>query len=873
MSFQRGLILLFTLPAIWALSSCGLLRNGQSGRSPETAIELDTIQMEFNLEPAPVYQIPPDILVDIHHIELDLRFNWLEQEVIGSAKLSLSAFAKSRKTIQLDARGFEIKSIRFEIGDTNYVPEYLYDNQEILITPIKPLAVSETAFVFIEYIARPADLEHVGGSTITSNQGLYFINPNASQTDVPMQIWTQGEPECNSAWFPSVDHPHEKITHEIFLTVDSNFHTISNGKLIYSEEHANGMRTDYWKQDKPHANYLVMLAIGEFTVVKDNWRDIPVWYYVDQQYRSDAKAIFGNTPEMLEFYSKKLGYNYPWDKYHQVVVKDFVSGAMENTSAVIHGDFVQLSERELLDESHEDVIAHELFHHWFGDLITCESWSQLTLNEGFATYGEYLWKEYKYGLDEAQAHLKNDMDAYLMEASGSVKPLIRNHFNTAHDLFDSHTYQKGCRVLHMLRIELGDKYFFASLTHYLKNHAFGTVELDDFRSSVEAVSGRSMRWFFDQWFAKQGHPIVEINYERKADNLIIYTSQTQSEDWPTYRLHIPLVYGNSGNNQDTILVEIKNRKDTLIIPFAKNSSWFALDPAMDLLWEKYEVKPNEVWETQLLEAKSYLSRESALSALLSQNEHRALVHSERLLQDDFWVLRNKGLELVMLKKEWNESIKAQLIEMTQLDRKSAVRSMAYETLDSLSKGTEDFNILFAYGLRDSSYQVVRTCMSVLTQRDPCFGAEQAKQLESINEGRIPSWISRIYATCPKQANAKFFADNTKKLDGFELYLMNTDYQEYALEIGSENIIDEMVESMIYSMKEKPNWWAGSSSLSGLEAAHNFYSLEIDKIETAQEISLEEIERLASLRNKSAALSKNIEELSKLHDSRPSPFSQ
>ena len=269
MSFQRGLILLFTLPAIWALSSCGLLRNGQSGRSPETAIELDTIQMEFNLEPAPVYQIPPDILVDIHHIELDLRFNWLEQEVIGSAKLSLSAFAKSRKTIQLDARGFEIKSIRFEIGDTNYVPEYLYDNQEIFITPIKPLAVSETAFVFIEYIARPADLEHVGGSAITSNQGLYFIKPSASQTDVPMQIWTQGEPECNSAWFPSVDHPHEKITHEIFLTVDSNFHTISNGKLIYSEEHANGMRTDYWKQDKPHANYLVMLAIGEFTVVKD----------------------------------------------------------------------------------------------------------------------------------------------------------------------------------------------------------------------------------------------------------------------------------------------------------------------------------------------------------------------------------------------------------------------------------------------------------------------------------------------------------------------------------------------------------------------------------------------------------------------------
>ncbi len=873
MLVQRGLIILLSVAFFWALTACGLLQSGQNGKTPETALELDTIEMAFSIEPAPVYQIPPDILIDIHHIELDLNFNWMEQEVIGKAKLSLSAYSKAQKTIQLDARGFEIKALRYETADTSYTPEYLYDNLEIIIKPIQKLEATDTVFIFIEYIARPAELKHEIGAAITSSQGLYFINPDGSMEGVPRQIWTQGEPECNSPWFPSVDHPHEKITHEIFLTVDSVFHTISNGKLIYSEEHDNGTRTDYWKQNKPHANYLVMLAIGEFSVSKDTWREIPVWYYVDEKYHSNAKAIFGTTPEMLEFYSNKLNYYYPWDKYHQVVVKDFVSGAMENTSAVIHGDFVQLSKRELLDDSHEDVIAHELFHHWFGDLVTCQSWSQLTLNEGFATYGEYLWKEHKYGLSEAQLHLKNDLDAYLLEASGVVNPLIRNHFNTPDDLFDSHTYQKGGRVMHMLRLELGDEYFFAALSHYLKTNEFGSVELDDFRSSVEKISGRSMRWFFDQWFENQGHPIVEIKYERKINQLIVYTKQIQPENWPTYRLNIPFVKGYDNNLQDTLIVTISNRIDTITMSLPDHIEWFAVDPSLDMLWEKHEVKTTVEWEAQLAGASSYIAREAALNSLLNQDEQTALEYSERLLRDKFWALRIRGLELIKLKKDWNESIKAQLIELTQLDNKSAVRAKAYETLDSLSVDAEDFNVLFAYGLRDSSYQVVRTCLAILTQRDPCFGADQAQKLELINEGSIPNWVSRIYASCPKEDMTPFFIQKHKSLTGFELYLLNSDFKEFAIGLNSELIFDKMVATMTFTIQEKPSWWAGISCLQALNSALNYYSVNIERIESEQEISFEEIEHLAVLRNKQSALLKNIGKLTKLHESRPSPLNQ
>lgn len=873
MSFLRTLSTLCFGLILIASSSCGILKKGQSGSSAKTAIVLDTIELAYSFEPNPVYQIPPDILIDIHHIELDLHFNWLRQEVIGTAKLSLSAYAKDRESIELDARGFEIQTLVYQINDTSYTPFYTYDNRKILIRPVDKLRVNDTAKVFIKYKARPADLEHETGVAITSNQGLYFINHDGQKVGVPQQIWTQGEPECNSSWFPSVDHPHEKITHEIFLTIDSNFHTISNGRLIYSEEHENGTRTDYWKQDKPHANYLVMIAIGEFSVVKDHWRNIPVWYYLDEKYKSDAMAIFGNTPKMLEFYSTRLGFDYPWDKYHQVVVKDFVSGAMENTSAVIHGDFVQLTQRELLDESHEDVIAHELFHHWFGDLVTCKSWSQLTLNEGFATYGEYLWEEHHYGLEEAQYHLKKDLNAYLVEANGGTKPLIRNHYNTPDDLFDSHTYQKGGRVLHMLRLELGDDVFFSSLKHYLNNHAYGSVELDDFRRSVEKTSGRSMRWFFDQWFEKEGHAQVEITYAQAEEQLSIIVTQKQPEDWPTYRINAPLVIGHEDESLDTILLPLANRSDTFTYNLDSSVIWYSVDPATDILWEKTEFKNTQIWAKQIANAPTHIGRLEGLNAVSDLDPDMASTHINNLLNDPFWLVRVRALQLILDQKLWNESIKAQLIELTQLDRKSNVRSKAYETLDSLSQDSKPFHVLYAYGLRDSALSVVRTCLSILNDRDPCFGAEQAKPLEDVEEGQISNWISRLYATCPKESYLGFFESRVIQLDGIQLYLMNNDFINYALGLGSESIVDRVVESMKNTFQLRENWWSSSSSISGLKAAINFYGAEIDRIEAMPETSLDELERLAQLRNKKADLSKMVEEFTEIHHNRPSPFSQ
>ena len=270
---------------------------------------------------------------------------------------------------------------------------------------------------------------------------MFFINPNNEDPEKPQQIWTQGETEWNSRWFPTTDKPNERCTQEMYLTVADKYVTLSNGLLKSSKKNADGTRTDYWKMDMPHAPYLFMIAVGEFAVVKQTWENIPVEYYVEPAYKADAKKIFNHTPEILSFFSKITGVKYPWQKYSQVVVRDYVSGAMENTTGVIYGDFVQKTERELIDNHNDGIVAHEMFHHWFGDYVTCESWANLTMNEGFANYSEYLWFEHKYGREEADRHRRNEINGYLGSVGqGGAHALIHWGYNDKEDRFDAHSY-------------------------------------------------------------------------------------------------------------------------------------------------------------------------------------------------------------------------------------------------------------------------------------------------------------------------------------------------------------------------------------------------------------------------------------------------
>ncbi len=429
-----------------------------------------------------------------------MRFDWNQGEVIGKVYLEVKPYFYPTSTLTLDAKGFDIQEIALIEGENKKPLKFEYDSLQLEVQLPKTYTREETYKVYIDYVANPDRLIENNDHITYDNKGLYFINADNSHPTKPKQIWTQGETEANSCWFPTIDSPNERFTQELRITVQPQYITLSNGKLISSTTNADGTRTDYWKQTLGHTPYLVALVVGEYAMVKDKWRDIEVNYYVEKEYKTYAKEIYGNTVEMLDFFSKILQYDYPWEQYSQIAVRDYIAGAMENTGAVIYYDGVQRTDRELLDANNEDIVAHELFHHWFGDLVTAESWSNLPLNEALATYGEYLWFEHKYGKAEADYHLMQDLNAYLSEAEVKQVPIFRFHYADREEMFDRHSYQKGGRVMHLLRNQIGDDAFFEAIRLYVKQNAFQSVEIHDLRMAFEEVTGEDLNWFFEQWF-------------------------------------------------------------------------------------------------------------------------------------------------------------------------------------------------------------------------------------------------------------------------------------------------------------------------------------------------------------------------------------
>jgi aminopeptidase N len=348
---------------------------------------------------ATTYRATPSKINALVHTKLDVKFDYSKRHLIGKEWVTLKPFAYATDSLTLDAKGMDLKTVALVNGKALQKLKYTYDQEQIKIQLGKNFLPDQAYTIFIEYIAKPDELKTKGSAAITDAKGLYFINPDSTVAKKPVQIWTQGETEASSAWFPTIDRTNQKTTSEISMTVPAKYVTLSNGKLVSQLKNNNGTRTDTWKMDLPHAPYLFMMAVGDFKIHKDKWKDKEVSYYLEPAYAPYAKEIFGTTPEMISYFSKILNIDYPWNKYSQIVVRDYVSGAMENTTATVHGDFVQRTPKEMVDEYYsqaESVIAHELFHHWFGDLVTAESWSNLTVNESFANYSEYLWAKHKY---------------------------------------------------------------------------------------------------------------------------------------------------------------------------------------------------------------------------------------------------------------------------------------------------------------------------------------------------------------------------------------------------------------------------------------------------------------------------------------------
>ena len=452
------------------------------------------------------------------HIDLAIEPNFSNKTISAVAKIYVKPFAYPQSILDLDAKAMEIGYVL--LGADTLLFEYL-NNEKIRLRFDRQKTPQDTVQIVFGYQAG-VHYDKLKESVDYDKRGVFWINHLGIDSIKPQQVYTTGETNYNSYWMPCLDAPNQRFSQDFYITLDTALNSFSNGDLQYSIYNGDGTKTDYWKLEKPHATYLSVFGVGNWEVIKDTLTEKNVYYYLEPKYAKYSTLLFGKTPKMINFFEEKLKVPYVWGSFKQLVVRDFVTGAMENTTAVIHSEVLQHTPTEHYDFTGEDYIVHELAHQWFGDLVTTESWSQLSLNEGFATFSEYLWKAYAYDESVASFARRDDRAAYLGETRrvNKIKPIVQYNYNEDEELFDAHRYQKAGLTLNMLRLELGDEIFFKGITQYLKERSYKTAEFNHLRLILEEISGRDLHQWFNYHFYEKNHPKIEVIDSGKQQILV-----------------------------------------------------------------------------------------------------------------------------------------------------------------------------------------------------------------------------------------------------------------------------------------------------------------------------------------------------------------
>lgn len=713
---------------------------------------------------------------DLIHTKLEIKPDWKKQYLYGKATLTFKPHFYPQKSITLDAKSFDIQEITLK----GKALKYDYDKSILKIDLGQTFTRKDTINIQINYTAKPNERIAGGSDAIAGDKGLYFINPSGTELDKPQQIWTQGETESNSAWFPTIDSPNQKMTQEIFLTVDAKFITLSNGKLISSKQNSDGTRTDYWKQSKPTAPYLTMFAVGDFKKVVDpSFKEFEVSYYIEPKFEKYAFNIYGRTPEMILYFEKILGVKYQWEKYAQIAVRDYVSGAMENTTATIHGDFIQKDTHQLVDDNDDGVIAHELFHHWFGDLVTCESWSNLPLNEAFANYSEYLWANHKYGKDEADLISYIALNQYFDEAKEKQEPLIRFRYLDKEDMFDSHSYAKGGRILHLLRNSVGDDAFFEALKQYLNQFAYKTAEIEDLRLVFERVTGQDLHWFFDQWFMKSGHPVLEVSHDFAEGKLKINIKQTQDTVYsPIYRLPLKVLV-KSDSEQTLHEIVLDKKQQTFEFTAKAAPKMVLLDPDNILVGKIEHQKSQDELIYQFYNTESIATRLNVLETLTFIPEDDTTFYyppAERKIRqllidatkDKFWRIRQFAIQKFFDYdgEDFLEVEKALQYRVIH-DERSYVRADAILAMKGFQNSQNDK--LFRDALADSSYTVQAAAIEALLASKPSDALELVLKFDTSTNPSIFAAVANYFAEEASPLRFDWFQNHLSQMKGNDLY--------------------------------------------------------------------------------------------------------
>ncbi|HXI58757.1 MAG TPA: M1 family aminopeptidase [Polyangia bacterium] len=562
------------------------------------------------------------------HVRLEMDLDLAGRTLEGFATLTCAARREQVSSFLLDAVEMEIREVTVD-GKTIDVD---YDGEKLRIRPPRPVASGAELKVGIRYRCSP-------------RRGLYFMGPDAAHPDRPLQCWTQGQDDDSRYYWPCIDAPIEKATTEVICTAPTGNLVLSNGDLVEERPLPGGKTRWHYVLDFPHPSYLVALVCGPFETIKDRATatGVDTYYFVPPGRQADGQRSFSRTPQMIDLFSKTIGVPYPHKRYSQIAVPDFIFGGMENTTATTLTDLSLLDERAALDHDVEALVSHELAHQWWGDLVTCREWSEAWLNEGFATYFEYVWREHIKGRDEADMELLNDAEGYFNEAGRYQRPVVCRQYEEPIHIFDAHLYEKGGRVLHMVRHQLGDDLFFRSLKTYAERHARGSVETRDLARAIEDVSGRNVDELFDRWISRPGHPELEAAWqwdeERKVGVFKLEQKQAITPEAPAFHFKTLLRLEVDGQERDEPVV-ISEAVHAFEFKLPSRPTQVIFDPGDVILKTIKLEKSRALWQRQLQSARLGIDRVLAVAGLAKLVEPESVKSLGAALRGDrFWAVR------------------------------------------------------------------------------------------------------------------------------------------------------------------------------------------------------------------------------------------
>lgn len=563
---------------------------------------------------------------DVEHLKLEIDVDPAAGRVAGTATHTVRPFLDGLTTAEFDCCELAVS----KVTANGRACAFAVDGGKLTVTLPSPAKKGRTLDIAVAYSGTP-------------RRGIYFTGPDEHRPHRQTMVWTQGQDEDSRFWFPCFDFPNEKQTTEVVATVPAGMRALSNGRLLAHRKDAKrGRETWHWKLEQPHVAYLVTLVVGDFEVFETSWKGVPVTYWAPRGRMADVKRTLERTPKMLSLFSERTGFDYPYAQYAQVFVQDFIFGGMENTSATTLTDTAILDADAAKEVWMDGLVAHELGHQWFGDLVTCRDWSQGWLNEGFATYMECVWKRHADGDDEEAYYRMGEQAAYLDEDGRSYRrPIVCRTWHDPIEVFDRHLYQKGACVLHMLSTELGEDLFWASIRRYLDRHKWGSVVTDDLRRAIEETTGRNLEWFFDQWVFHGGHPELDVNVSGDGAAVTLRLAQRQKTDdmTPLFRFSATVRIETEKGAVERKL-EVTEAAHTFVIAVPAKAKWIAFDPGAHLLFSGKIGQSDEQWAACLAGDRDGATRVRAARALAESATPAAVAALAKALAGDAaWFVR------------------------------------------------------------------------------------------------------------------------------------------------------------------------------------------------------------------------------------------